>query len=74
MNKPLQHWTNIRGFAPDLNIGDPESGFAAETPVDTEEDNVEDDVEDDDEDGGEDNVEEESNPKGIDKESSSMLP
>ena len=74
MNKPLQHWTNIRGFAPDLNIGDPESGFAAESPVDTEEDDVEDVVEDDGKDGGEENVEDESNPKGIDEESSCMLP
>ena len=24
LSKPLQHWTNIRGLEPDLNIGDPE--------------------------------------------------
>ena len=42
LNKPLQHWRNIRGFAPDLNIGDPDG----ESLVDTDEDDVEVDVED----------------------------
>ena len=36
MNKPLQHWTNILGFAPDLNIGDPDGSFAGDGLVDDE--------------------------------------
>ena len=46
LNKPLQHWTNIRGFAPDLNIGDPDGIFAAEDLDDTDEVDVEDDSDD----------------------------
>ena len=33
LSKPLQHWTNIRGLEPDLNIGDPEGSFAGEDLV-----------------------------------------
>ena len=46
MNKPLQHWTNIRGFSPDLKIGDPGGNFAAEGLDDTDELDVEDDSDD----------------------------
>ena len=51
LNKPLQHWTNIRGLEPDLNIGDPEGIFAGEDLVGADEHDVEgggngDDVED----------------------------
>ena len=46
LSKPLQHWTNIWGFAPDLNIGDPDGIFAAESLDDTDEVDVEDDSDD----------------------------
>ena len=44
LNKPLQHWTNIRGLEPDLNIGDPEGSFAGEDLVGTDEHDVEGDL------------------------------
>ena len=43
LNKPLQHWTNILGFSPDLNIGDPDVSFAGDGLDDTDEVDVEDD-------------------------------
>ena len=44
LNKPLQHWTNIRGLEPDLNIGDPEGSLAGEDLVGTDEHDVEGDL------------------------------
>ena len=41
LNKPLQHWTNIRGLEPDLNIGDPEGSLAGENLVGADEHDVE---------------------------------
>ena len=41
LNKPLQHWTNIRGLEPDLNIGDPEGSLAGGDLVGTDEHDVE---------------------------------
>ena len=64
LNKPRQHWTNIRGFAPNLNIGDPDGRFAGEGLVDADDFDVEDD-------GGNDD---DADPRVGDKESSSVLP
>ena len=64
LNKPRQHWTNIRGFAPNLNIGDPDGRFAGEGLVDADDFDVEDDGGDGDD----------ADPKVGDKEPSSVLP
>ena len=70
MNKPLQHWTNIRGFSPDLNIGDPDGSFAGEGLVDTDEVDVKDDS-----DGADDGADgDDADPRVGDEVPSSMLP
>ena len=70
LNKPLQHLTNILGFSPDLNIGDPDGSFAGEGLIDTDEVDVEDDS-----DGADDGADgDDADPRVGDEVPSSLLP